>query len=83
MEEQEALRYGLDHHILPSRINVDDLKVNIEKATWIASKQLEDKEPVPHAFRQKKIIHAVHSFVNTARNVCGSKLSVLFSIQLL
>ena len=74
IEEEEALRYGLEHHILPSKVNTDDLKVNLEKATWIASKQLEDGEPVPHEFRQK-IIHAVHSFINTARNVCGSKLN--------
>lgn len=38
MEEEDALRFGLDHHILPSKVHTDDLKVNIEKATWIASK---------------------------------------------
>ena len=72
IEEVEALRYGLDHHILPSKLNVDDLKVNIEKATWLASKRLDKDEIVPHDFRQK-IIHAVHSFTNTARNLCGSR----------
>ena len=73
IEEEEALRYGLEHHILPTKVHADNLKVNIEKATWLASKQL-DNEPIPHAFRQK-VIHAVHSFINTARNVCGSKLN--------
>ena len=42
VEEEEALRYGLEHHVLPSKINIDNLKVNIEKATWIASKQFDE-----------------------------------------
>ena len=72
IEEEEALRYGLEHHVLPSKINTDDLKVNIEKATWIASKQLKENESVPNKFRHK-IIHAVHAFTNAARNICNSK----------
>ena len=75
IEEQEALRYGLDHHILPSKIHIDDLKVNIEKATWIASKQLNENESVPDDFRHK-VIHAVHAFTNAARNICGSKRNI-------
>ena len=73
IEEQEALRYGLEHHILPSKVNIDEIKVNMEKATWIASKRM-DKEidAVPNDFRHK-IIHAVHSFSNVVRNICGSK----------
>ena len=35
-------------------------------------KKLKDNETVPHDFRQS-IIHTVHSFINTARNVCGSR----------
>ena len=63
IEEEEALRFGLDHHILPSKVHTDDLKVNIEKATWIASGWLQENEPVPDDFRHK-VIHAVHAFTN-------------------
>ena len=71
IEEKVALRYGLEHHVLPSKIKTDDLKVSIEKATWIASKQLKENEPVSNDFRHK-IIHAVHAFTNAARNICNS-----------
>ena len=52
IEEEEALRYGLEHHILPAKVHADNLKVNIEKATWLASKQL-DNEPIPMYFDKK------------------------------
>ena len=72
IEEEEALRYGLDHHILPSKVHADELKVEIEKVTWIAHKRHRDNESVPDDFRHK-LIHAVHAFTNAARNICDSK----------
>ena len=72
IEEEDALRYGLEHHILPSKVNADEIKLNVEKTAWIASKSSDDNDSVSNEFRHK-MIHAVHAFCNVARNVCGSR----------
>ena len=70
LEEEEAIRYGLEHHILPSKINIDQIRSNIEKATYTAKKRsgLQANQDFRH-----RIIHTVHSFANAARNICGAR----------
>ena len=68
--EEEALRYGLEHHILPIKINIDQVKTNIEKLSYTATKQTDKK--ASYEFRHR-IIHTVHAFINDSRNICGSQ----------
>ena len=70
IEEEEAIRFGLDHHILPSKINIDQIRSNIEKAAYTAKKRSNLK--ATQDFRHR-IIHAVHAFANVARNICGAR----------
>ena len=38
IEEKDALRYGLIHHVLPFKVHIDEIKTNIEKMTYTARK---------------------------------------------
>ena len=71
IEENEAVRYGLEHNILPLKINVDKIKASIEKATYSAKKK-STEENASCEFKHQ-VIHAFHSFINSARAVCGCR----------
>ena len=55
---------------MPSKINIDQIRSNIEKATYTAKKRSDLK--ATQDFRHR-IIHAVHAFANVARNICGAR----------
>ena len=70
LEEEESLRYGLGHHILPKKMNEAEIKVNIEKLTYSSIKHSQTKPN--YAFRNK-VRYEVQSFTNAGNDTCRSR----------
>ena len=69
IQEQNVLRCGLKHNILPKRVDPDSVKTNVEKVIYRAEKQTGIKVDVN--FRDQ-IKHCLTSFLNKCKNVCGT-----------
>ena len=68
--EQNALLYGLKHHILPKKVDENGLKCNIEVAVCDASKKSNAK--ADSTFRDD-VKFACHSFLNKCKQVCSTR----------
>ena len=65
--EENALRLGLKHHILPAKINYDNIKVEVEKCV---NKLCPHDEILDESFKDK-IKFNVNSFVKSSNSVCS------------
>ena len=70
IEEEEALRYGLKHHILPKSVGIHDLQTRIEKTAKLISDDL--KIDFFSTRLKDKVKHAVTSFVSRCKSVCNT-----------
>ena len=68
--ENNALMYGLKHHILPKNVNENGLKCNIEVAVSDASKK--SGIYTDSTFRDD-VIFACQSFLNKCKQVCSTR----------
>ena len=84
LEEENALRLGLKHHILPRNIDSIQVKTSVEqlwsfnKKTIVSSIDTHSESTI-----KDKIKHATMSFLNSAKNVCGNKVNQKFHKTLL
>ena len=65
--EEDALRFGLDNHILPKKLRTDDIKAQIEKLFYFINKEnklIDDnfKDEVKFMFKK---------FVNAGKRICA------------
>ena len=70
IDEEEALRYGLKHHILPKSVGIHDLQTRIEKTAKLISDDL--KLDFFSTRFKDKVKHAVTSFVSRCKSVCNT-----------
>ena len=67
IEEEDALQFGLDNHILPKKLQTDDIKAQVEKLFYFINKEnklIDDnfKEEVKYMFKK---------FVNACKRICA------------
>ena len=65
--ENDALRFGLKHHVLPKNLKINHFKLSIEKGFWFAQRD----QNFDNAFKDN-LKHTCGSFINAANNVCNS-----------
>ena len=78
VEETEALRYGLKHHILPKNINEIDVKSRVEKALYTTKRSSEGEPNILNNSFLENLRHSTVSFINSAKSVCGSNWNKRF-----
>ena len=72
IKEEEALRYGLKHHILPRSVNDISVKTAIEKQIYYLKK---DITLLPNSLIEA-IKHSTLKFLNAAKQLCRKKTNV-------
>ena len=80
LQEENALRCSLKHHILPKKIEHDDIKVSVEKVFHDIEMELKSKEKLKKEDSlildnecKDKVKVNVNSFVSACKNICGSR----------
>ena len=70
LKEKEPLRYGLDNHILPKKLKVDDIKCNVERVLYALKTDeglnISDETSDEIKFATKK-------FVNDGQRLCSDR----------
>ena len=79
IEEENALRLGLKHHILPPKVDDIHVKTEVEKL-WHFNKKTISCSVDSHTEGEVKdnIRHSTMSFLNSAKNVCNSRVNQNF-----
>ena len=88
IKEENALRCGLKHRITPKKIDLDAMKVDIEKTVSSAARldpgdcDSEDEEEsnyrhISEDFKDTIKLH-LNSFILACKNVCATKVNQLF-----
>ena len=82
LEEKNVLYRGLNHHILPGKVNGDQLRVNIENlyknaVTWKSDKNKENKVVITMDAKDE-IRGLTRNFIRSAKSVCSSKTNQAF-----
>ena len=72
IKEEEALRYGLKHHILPRSVNDISVKTAIEKQIYYLKKYI---TLLPNSLIEA-IKHSTLKFLNAAKQLCRKKTNV-------
>ena len=75
IHEENVLRCGLKHHILPKRFNFEQIKVGIEKLIYTA-KRITGIEP-DNEFTENLKYH-VNQFCRKAKHCCSQKMNRYF-----
>ena len=70
IKEFHALRFGLDHPILPKKVKRDEIKTNIEKLAY-SIKRKKDIKKFDDEFRDQ-IKFEVNKFVQISNRVCST-----------
>ena len=73
IEEQNILQFGLNHHILPPKINHDDLKADIERGV----SSLYNNKEVRNETKDE-IKYSVQSFVKNGNHICSSHQNKMY-----
>ena len=73
LEEENILRFGLNHHILPKNIDLDEMKASVERSV----SRIFDDATINHELRDD-VKFAVKSFVRNANNVCSSNQNSMY-----
>ena len=85
LEEQNVLYRGLNHHILPAKVNGDQLRVDIEKFCKNLSSRYNNSEqskPVITNCTKDEIRCLTRNFLRSARSVCSSRRNSAFQKHL-
>ena len=86
VEEKNVLYRGLNHHILPIKVNGDQLRVNIERLYLKARKRENDNSETRGtmltSFIRDEIKFMTRRFLQEAKRVCSSKVNQSFNKQL-
>ena len=69
--EEEVFRFGLDHHILPRKLNLASLKIYAERLFSSIKRKL--KIPVFHEDTKDQIKYLFQKFALNAEHQCASK----------
>ena len=72
IKEEEALRYGFKHHILPRAVNDISVKTAIEKQICYIKKHI---TLLPDSFMEA-IKHSTLKFFNAAKQLCRKKHNI-------
>ena len=74
IEEENALRLSLKHHILPRNIDEIQITTKVEKL-WQFNKRtiVSGIDPGTERTVKDSIKHTTHSFLHSARSICGSR----------
>ena len=67
--ELDALRYGLKHHILPSKLKIMNFKASMEKGFHFIKADISSE--LDHRLKDK-VKHHCDSFINASASVCGN-----------
>ena len=70
--EENALRCGLKHHILPQKLDADAVKLSIEKVVYSAIR--DTGITVDHEFRDN-VKFCTQSFLSNSKSLCSSKVN--------
>jgi hypothetical protein len=70
--EEDALRFGLKHHILPKNIDGDVIKISVERCLTKINHDLLNDAPFASIFRDK-VKYAVNSFLASCKTVCSAR----------
>ena len=73
IEEENILQYGLNHHILPPKIDHDELKVSVEKGVCSLYRNKEVKSDT-----RDNIKYAVQSFVKNGNHICSTAQNKMY-----
>ena len=65
-EEEDALRFGLDNHILPKKLQTDDIKAQIEKLFYFINKE---NKLIDNNFKDE-VKFMFKKFVNAGKRIC-------------
>ena len=65
--EEDALRFGLDNHILPKKLQTDDIKAQIKKLFYFINKE---NEHIDDNFKDK-VKFLFKKFVNAGKRICA------------
>ena len=89
-QEENVLRCGLKHHVTPKRVELDTMKVNIEKAVSSTirlegdnisleedSEDITREVHIPDDFKDSIKVH-LHTFMTACKNICSSKINQYF-----
>ena len=80
LQEEEVLRFGLDHHILPRKLNLASLKVYAERLFSNIKRKL--KIPFFHEDTKDQIKYLFQKFALNAEHQCASKRNQFLHITL-
>ena len=79
LEEENALRLGLKHHILPKNIDGIQIKTRVEQLWDFAKRTIVNGiDSTTECMVKDDVRHSTQSFLNSARNICGSRISRKF-----
>ena len=74
VEEENCLRFGLKHHILPKKVNDINIKSTIELNYHFLSKNLNCDTPTLNNFKSS-ISHYVNGFLKASNSIFTSRLN--------
>ena len=79
IEEENALRLGLKHHILPKSINGIQIKSQVEQLVKLAKDTVvTNTSPTEELNFKEELRHSTLSFLHSAKNVCGTRYNLNF-----
>ena len=79
IEEEDALRLGLKHHILPRNIDGIQIKAQVEQLWQFAKKTIVSSvDPNIESEMKDGVRQSTLSFLHGAKNVCGSRTNQNF-----
>ena len=79
IEEENVLRLGLKHHILPRNVNETQVKSNVEKLWQYAKKTIVSGiDSSTESSIRDDLRHSTQSFLNSAKNRCNTKMNQNF-----
>ena len=79
IEEENSLRLGLKHHILPKRIDEIQIKTQVEQLWQFNKKTISCLiDSNTEANVKDEIKHATHSYLHSAKSVCGARINQNF-----
>ena len=90
-QEENVLRFGLKHHVPPKKVDLDTMKVNIEKtvssATRLAAgenvnvnedfEEVTQEVHIPEDFKDNIKVY-LNSFMIACKNICSTKMNQFF-----
>ena len=77
--EENVLRCGLNNHILPNKINSDEMKMNIEKVMYSLANNNNVPVCIDDNFKDE-VKFCVNNFLKRSENLCNSNINQSFHL---